>query len=131
MSESEKFSKPLPVNENVVVKLPISTQIRTVNNTLVFNATESPLYSSTKEVDDKIVKPIRQHIRPEEIFKLGIKAEILEPEKKWVAGNLRLSFVWEFIPDIIPDEPDVTNASTTNMSGKNFQEVCELVNKIG
>jgi len=119
------------VNENVVVKLPKSTQIRTINSTLVFNASESPLYSSTKELEDKIVKPIRQSIRPEEIFTLGIKAEILEPEKKWVAGNLRLSFVFEFIPDIIPDHPDVTSPCPTNMSEQTLQEISELVNKIG
>lgn len=97
MSESEKPFKPLPMDDGVVVKLPTGTDIVTVGNR-VFRASGSPLYHSTKELEDKIAKPIYDN-SSRELFKQGVKVEILEPGKKWVTGNLRLRLVFEFIPD--------------------------------
>lgn len=95
---SEQPSKPLPADDSIVVKL-INTEVIHGNNRLFHAGTNSPLHVSAKELVDKVATVVRHQIQPQRLFEQGIKVEILEPEKKWITGNIRLRFVFEFVPD--------------------------------
>ena len=98
MSESEQHSKLLPVDDDIVVKFPAGGVVIYFHRDLLFDASQSP-YNSTKIFVDKVAGYIHKLFRPLELLKEGIKAEILEPGKKWVTGKIRLRLVIEFIPD--------------------------------
>lgn len=97
MSNSE-FSKPFPVDDDIIVKLPKGTVIY-YGNTYLFDASSSALYTPTKELTDKVEKHLRKALGPQEIFEQGVKVELLEPGKQWTSGKLRCRLVFEFIPD--------------------------------
>ena len=97
MSNSE-FSKPFPVDDNIIVKLPQGTGINS-GNTELLNAWSSALYIPTNELADKVEKALRNVLKPQTIFEQGVKVEILEPGKQWTSGKLRCRLVFEFIPD--------------------------------
>ena len=97
MSNSE-FSKPFPVDDDIIVKLPKGTHL-IFGNTLLFDAGSSALYTPTKELADKVEKPLRKALNPQDIFEQGVKIEILEPGKQWTTGKFRCRLVFEFIPD--------------------------------
>jgi len=98
MSEPEQPPKPLPTDGSIIVKLPQRTQILHGINAVIA-ATNSPLHISTKEFVEKVATAILQQVQPLELFQQGIKVEILEPEKKWVTGKIRLRLIFEFVPD--------------------------------
>ena len=106
MSAPEQPSIPLPVSDDVIVKITEPVKI-TAGSTLLFDSAQF-LYSSTKEIADKLIKFILKNTGEQDFFKEGIKAEILAPGKKWVTGTIRGRFVVEFITD----EPD--NNKTTS-----------------
>jgi len=124
MCALEKPSRPLSVHDNVVVKLAEPTQFW-VNGNIAFDARES-LYTSTKELVDKIVYLIIKGLSHESLFKEGIKASVLEPGKEWITGTLRFRFVFEFIPV----ESEITEKPATNISDKTLENIYELVDKI-
>ena len=97
MSNSEQFSQPLPVDDNIIVKLPENTNISVVGNG-IFKVRGSSLYNSTKEFVNKLAAPIYENSSLH-LFSLGVNVEILEPGKQWVSGKLRCRLVFEFIPD--------------------------------
>jgi len=99
MSEPEQPPKPLPTDDSIIVKLPQGTRIIQGGNAVI-NAANSLLHISTKEFVEKVATAIVQPFQPlEELFRQGIRVEILEPEKKWVTGKIRLRLVFEFVPD--------------------------------
>lgn len=98
VSEPEKPSQPLPIDERVIVKLPKGTLIYKEKNE-IFDAVSSALYITTDEFVNKLANSLVNAVGPKEIFGQGVRVEILEPGKKWVIGNLRLRLVFEFIPD--------------------------------
>ncbi len=77
MSNSED-SKPFPVADDIIVKLPKGTDIN-FGNTVLFVAGSSALYIPTKELAAQVEKPLRKALNPKEIFEQGVKVEILEP----------------------------------------------------
>lgn len=97
MSNSE-FSKPFPVGDDIIVKLPIGTNIY-FGNTVLLDAYSSALYTPTKELVAQVEKPLRKALNPQDIFEQGVKVEILEPGKQWTSGKVRCRLVFEFIPD--------------------------------
>ena len=110
MSQSEKFSRTLPINENVVIKFDEHPKI--INGpTPIFDGTQY-IYSSTKEITDKLVKHVFVGLQPQQLLNDGIKAQILEPGKNWTTGKVRLRLVVDFIAD----EPEMTEATTENIS---------------
>lgn len=98
MSNSEQFTQPLPINDNVVVKLPSGTQICSGNN-ILFYAELSSLYTSTNEFERKLKNSTLNALAPKEILAKGIEVEILEPGKQWKSGKVRCRLVLDFIPD--------------------------------
>ena len=111
MSAPEQPFKPLPVDDDVIVKLPSNTHIM-VGGQDLFRARSSSLHVSTKELKDKTANPIIDYFSPQEFFEEGIIAEILEPGKKWVKGMIRLHLALEFIPD----EPENNGTSDKSVS---------------
>ncbi len=110
MSALEQLSRQLPAADDVVVKITENIKI-TAGNVVFFDGAQF-LYSSTKELADKLVKFVLTYATNHDLFKQGIKAEILEPGKKWVTGMIRLRFVVEFIPD----EPETNGTSNKIVS---------------
>ncbi|MBV9386376.1 MAG: hypothetical protein JOZ78_08110 [Chroococcidiopsidaceae cyanobacterium CP_BM_ER_R8_30] len=98
MSEPKQSSKPFPRDDSIIAKLPQGTRI-SLGNTAVIDASQFPLHIPTKEFVNKIAAPICKYINSLELFQQGTKVEILEPEKKWVTGKIRLRLVFDFIPD--------------------------------
>ncbi len=98
MSEPEQPPKPLPTDDSIIVKLFQGTRIFHGSN-VVIDAANSPLHIPTKELVEKVATAIVQPFKPLELFRQGIRVEILEPEKKWVTGKIRLRLVFEFVPD--------------------------------
>jgi hypothetical protein len=92
MNAPEQTFKQLPGSDDVV-KLPPSTYI-TIGGNEVFSPINSPFYSSTKELKDKIANPIRSYCNTATWSEDGIKVEILEPGNKWVTGKVRLRLVF-------------------------------------
>ena len=82
---------------DVVIKLTKNIRISAGNFNL-FDGTQF-LYSSTKEIADKVAYFLINNLSNHDFFKEGITARILEPGKNWVTGKIRLRFVVEFIPD--------------------------------
>lgn len=97
MSNPEQFTQPLPVDDNIIVKLPENTDISVVGHG-IFKVRGASLYNSTKEFVNKLTAPIYNNSSPH-LFTQGIKVEILEPGKQWIAGKFRCRLVFEFIPD--------------------------------
>ena len=97
MSAPEQPSRQLPVADDAIVKLTETVKI-TAGSIFIFDSAQF-LYSSTKEIADKLVKFIFNYTGEQDFFKEGIRAEILEPGKKWGTGTIRGRFVVEFIPD--------------------------------
>ncbi len=89
--------KPFPIDDAVILKLPVGTDIVFVGNQ-IFQVNGSPVYNSSKEFIDKLTSLIRDKSSPKLLCQ-GIDIEILEPEKKWITGKFRLGLVVEFIPD--------------------------------
>lgn len=83
---------------DIIVKLPKGTHM-VFGTTVLFDASSSTLYTPTKELVDKVKKHLCDPLFPQEIFKQGVKVEILEPGKQWASGKLRYRLVFEFIPD--------------------------------
>ena len=100
MSEPEQPFKPLPVDDDVMFKLIDDLQIGVHNHeeTLVFNPRINR-FGSTKHFLDNLARHFITKLYPAQIFEEGIKARVLEPEKKWVTGTIRLRLVVEFVPD--------------------------------
>ena len=96
MSNSEQFTHPLPVDDNIIVKLPEGTDISVLDNG--FQVRGSSLYKPSSEVVNTLAAPIYDNSSPH-LFLLGVNVEILEPGKQWVSGKLRCRLVFEFIPD--------------------------------
>ncbi len=101
MSNSEQFTLPFPVDDNIIVKLPKGTRIYlTQNSHYLFDANNSTLYNNANELIKKLEHSVlKSSIGPDTIFKQGINVEILEPGKQWTAGKFRCRLVFEFIPD--------------------------------
>ena len=97
MSNS-KFSNPFRVDDDIIVKLPKGTEL-SFGNIMLIDARTSALYTSTKELTDKVEKSLRNAFYPQHIFEQGVKVDILEPGKQWTSGKLRCRLVFEFIPD--------------------------------
>ena len=97
MSNSEQFTQPLPVDDNIIIKLPDNTDISVVNHG-IYQVRGSSLYNSTKEFVNKLTAPIYNNSSPH-LFAQGVNVEILEPGKQWTAGKFRCCLVYEFIPD--------------------------------
>ena len=97
MSNSEQFTQPLPVDDNIIIKLPDNTDISVVNHG-IYQVRGSSLYNSTKEFVNKLTAPIYNNSSPH-LFAQGVNVEILEPGKQWTAGKFRCRIVFEFIPD--------------------------------
>ena len=96
MSNSEQFTHPLPVDDNIIVKLPEGTDISVLDNG--FQVRGSSLYKPSSEVVNTLAAPIYDNSSPH-LFSQGIKVEILEPGKQWTSGKFRCRLVFEFIPD--------------------------------
>ena len=75
MSKQEQPAKPLPVDDTVVVKVLERTYFY-INSNLVLDASQS-LYTSTKELVDKLVPPLIRTLSHEELFGEGMEAAIL------------------------------------------------------
>ena len=101
MSNSEQFTQPFPVDDNIIVKLPQGTRVYlTKNSHYLFDANNSTLYNTANELIKKLEHSVlNSSIGPDTVFKQGIKVEILEPGKQWTAGKFRCRLVFEFIPD--------------------------------
>ncbi len=84
MSDSEQFIQMLPVDDNIIVKLPEGTDISVLDNG--FQVRGSSLYKSSSEVVNTLAAPIYDNSSPH-LFLLGVNVEILEPGKQWVSGN--------------------------------------------
>lgn len=97
MSKQEQPAKPLPVDDTVVVKLAEHTRFY-IHSRVVLDASQS-LYTSTKELLDKLVSPLINVLSPDNLFGEGMEAAILEPGKSWVKGKIRYRLVCEFIPE--------------------------------
>lgn len=95
MHNGEQTYQPLPMNDDIIVKLPEGTDIVIGNQ--VFQVGTS-LYNSSKVFLGKVAKYIYDNSTPH-LFIQGIKVEILKPGKQWTAGKLRCRLVFEFIPD--------------------------------
>jgi hypothetical protein len=98
MNASEQAFKLMPVEDDVIVKLPVGTQIMS-GGLWQFDASDSQLYNSAKEIVDRLAEPIYSSLEPKQLYEEGIKAEMLEPGRSWVTGKIRLRVVFEFIPD--------------------------------
>lgn len=83
MNEIEKPSRPLLADDSVIIKIPGN------QNT----------YRNTKEFAGAYTESINCYFPADEIFRQGIKVELLEPGKNWVKGSIRLRLVFEFIPN--------------------------------
>lgn len=86
------------MDDDVVVNLPEGTLIESFNTT-AFDASESPLYISAKELNDAVTEPFFDNFGNSELFEQGVEVRLLEPGKKWVTGKLHLRIAFEFIPD--------------------------------
>ncbi len=95
---NSEVSKPFPVDDNIIVKLPIGTDL-SFDKTMLFDTKSSALYIPTKELADKLEKSVHNAFYPQHIFEQGVKVEILEPGKEWTSGKLRCRLFFEFIPD--------------------------------
>lgn len=98
MSELEQTFKVLPVDDDVVLKLPEGTVIESFNTT-AFDASESPVYVSAKELNDEVLGPILDNFNNPDLVEQGVEVRLLEPGKKWVTGKICLRLLFEFIPD--------------------------------
>lgn len=116
MSAPEQPFKPLPVDDDVVFKLIEDLQIG-VHGVNEFVDTRTTPFSSTKHFLDNLAKYFITRLYPDKVFKEGLKARVLEPGKKWVAGTIRLRLVVEFIPD----EPE--NNGTTDKSVSTLDDI--------
>lgn len=94
---SEQFSKMFPMEDNIIIKIPVGTDI-VISNNRVVNATGSTLYNSAKEFIDKLLKPIRGNFSSQ-LLNQGMEVEILEPGKQWQTGKIRCRVVFEFVTD--------------------------------
>lgn len=122
---SEQTYNPLPISDNIIVKLPRGTEVYySSTNTKVINATSSLIHISTKEFADRVAGPTLEHIQPAELFQQGIQVEILEPEKKWVSGKVRLNLVFEFIPD----EPEILETPIKSRSQSSLDDIRKAMN---
>ena len=97
MSPPEQPYLPMPVNDDVIFKLIEDTTIGVSGGELLIPRPNP--FISTKEFVDKLARIFLNMLYPGQIFKEGIKAKVLEPGKKWVAGTIRLRLVVEFSPD--------------------------------
>lgn len=104
MNKSEHSFNQLPIGDDIVFNLIDSTTIGINNGNEILNPRLSP-FNSTKVFVDKLANTFLRIVYPEQIFKEGMKAKVLEPGKKWVTGIIRLRLVIEFIPE----EPENNN----------------------
>lgn len=107
MNASEQPFKPLPIDDDTVFKLINHAEIgvydtnlnaRGPERTPIFNP-QANSFGSTKQFVDDLAKRFITKLYPDQLFKEGVKANVLEPGKKWVTGAIRLRVVVEFIPD--------------------------------
>ena len=63
MSYSEEFSQPLPVDDNIIVKLPENTDISVVGNG-IFKVRGASVNNSTKEFVNKLATSIYNNCSP-------------------------------------------------------------------
>lgn len=108
MNTPEQPFKPLPIDDDTVFKLISSPEIGVYDTyppnqygrekTSIFNS-ETNSFGSTKDFVDNLAKYFIAKLYPKQLFKEGVKANVLEPGKKWVKGIIRLRLVVEFIPD--------------------------------
>ena len=111
MNAPQKHSIHLPIGDDVIVKI-TETATFNLNNVFIFNSAQF-LYSSTQEIADKFVKIVtNSNAKSEDFLEKEIKAGVLEPGKKWVAGTIRLRLVVEFSPD----EPEKNGTSDKSVS---------------
>lgn len=109
---SEQSPKLLPVDDNVVLRLNERVQISN-SNAIIFDASQY-LYSSTKELIDKLAKYLLGNFKPQQLLQTGIQAEILEPGKQWKTGKIRCRIVFDFIPDE-PENNRITGESASSL----------------
>ncbi len=122
MSESEKASRTLPVNDNVVIKFDARPKIIYATS-MIFDGAQY-VYSSTKEITDKLVKYGFGNLQPQQLVSDGIKAQILEPGKSWVTGKV----CWRLVVEFIADEPEITEATTRNISELPLDSIRKAMN---
>lgn len=92
MSNLEQFTKPLPVDNDVIFELHETQKVINYEDSYIFNSHQSP-YISTKTFVVKILEKIVQHISHQELLKSGIKIRIIEPGKNWITGKIRMRLV--------------------------------------